>query len=129
MGTIAEYLGTPYVIVIPLAAGPFSRMWKAFAELEALGWLERQSGRAWFRFRQMAAPRGKTLKRCCSVIGQMRIPSHPLRVPKSFPTILSENIMRASIAISVSDESILEPNVNGSMRYFSAPKVQPHWLP
>jgi threonine synthase len=114
---LAEILGwrLPDVIVYPTGGGTgLVGMWKAFAELEELGWLESTK-----RPRMVAvqangcAPVVKAFEAgtdFCDFWTNAHTIASGIRVPKSFADSLILNDIRQSdgIAISVSDESILE---------------------
>lgn len=114
---LAEILGwkLPDVIVYPTGGGTgLVGMWKAFAELEELGWLERTK-----RPRMVAvqangcAPVVKAFESgadFCDFWTNAHTIASGIRVPKSFADSLILNDIRQSdgIAVSVSDESILE---------------------
>lgn len=114
---LAEILGwrLPDVIVYPTGGGTgLVGMWKAFAELEELGWLENTK-----RPRMVAvqangcAPVVKAFeagKDFCDFWTNAHTIASGIRVPKSFADSLILNDIRQSdgIAVSVSDESILE---------------------
>jgi threonine synthase len=130
---LAEYFNweLPDVIVYPTGGGTgLAGMWKAFAELEALGWLEKTK-----RPRMVSvqadgcAPVVKAFEAgavSCEFWPNAHTIASGLRVPKSFADhLILENIYESKgIAISVSDESILEAQRQlGSMEgIFSAPE-------
>lgn len=105
----------PDVIIYPTGGGTgLVGMWKAFAELEALGWLENTK-----RPRMVAvqadgcAPVIKAFEtgaRFCDFWTNAHTIASGLRVPKSFADALILNDLRESngTAVAVSDESILE---------------------
>jgi threonine synthase len=107
--------GLPEVILYPTGGGTgLVGMWKAFAELEALGWLEQ--GR---RPRMVAvqaegcAPVVKAFEAnaaVCEFWENAQTIASGLRVPKSFADALILNDLRESrgTAVAVSDEAILE---------------------
>ncbi len=114
---LAEQFGweLPEVILYPTGGGTgLVGMWKAFAELEALGWLKR--GR---RPRMVAvqaegcAPVVKAFEAnapVCEFWENAHTIASGLRVPKSFADALILNDLRASggTAVAVSDEAILD---------------------
>ncbi|MEP0804835.1 MAG: threonine synthase [Chloroflexota bacterium] len=114
---LAEQFGwdLPEVILYPTGGGTgLVGMWKAFAELEALGWLEQ--GR---RPRMVAvqaegcAPVVKAFEAnaaACEFWENAQTIASGLRVPKSFADALILNDLRESrgTAVAVSDEAILE---------------------
>jgi threonine synthase len=105
----------PDVIVYPTGGGTgLVGMWKAFAELEALGWLENTK-----RPRMVAvqaegcAPVVKAFEsdaKFCDFWINAHTLASGLRVPKRFADALILNDLRESqgIAIAVSDEAILQ---------------------
>jgi threonine synthase len=105
----------PDVIIYPTGGGTgLVGMWKAFAELEALGWLEQNK-----RPRMVAvqadgcAPVVKAFElgaTFCDFWTNARTLASGLRVPKSFADRLVLSSIRESLgtAIAVSDASILE---------------------
>lgn len=107
--------GLPEVILYPTGGGTgLVGMWKAFAELETLGWLEQ--GR---RPRMVAvqaegcAPVVKAFEAnaaVCEFWENAQTIASGLRVPKSFADALILNDLRESrgTAVAVSDEAILE---------------------
>jgi threonine synthase len=113
---LAETLGwkLPDVIVYPTGGGTgLVGMWKAFAELETLGWLENNK-----RPRMVAvqaegcAPIIKAFEnnaRFCDFWTNAHTIALGLRVPKSFADALILNYLRESrgTAVAVSDEDIL----------------------
>ena len=130
---LAEYFNweLPDVIIYPTGGGTgLIGMWKAFAELEALGWLEKTK-----RPRMVSvqadgcAPVVKAFEAgasSCEFWPNAHTIASGLRVPKSFADhLILENIYESKgIAVSVSDESILEAQRQfGSMEgIFSAPE-------
>jgi len=114
---LAEELGweLPEVIIYPTGGGTgLVGMWKAFAELEALGWLEKTA-----RPRMVAVQ----AEGCAPVIRAFETGAHfcdfwigahtiasGLRVPKSFADQLILRDLRESngIAVAVSDQAILQ---------------------
>lgn len=114
---LAEQFGweLPEVILYPTGGGTgLVGMWKAFAELEALGWLKR--GR---RPRMVAvqaegcAPVVKAFEAnapVCEFWENAHTIASGLRVPKSFADALILNDLRESggTAVAVSDEAILD---------------------
>lgn len=105
----------PEVIVYPTGGGTgLVGMWKAFAELEQLGWLKNAN-----RPRMVAvqaegcAPVVKAFEAgaaSCEFWGNAHTRASGLRVPKSFADVLILKDLRESngIAVAVSDENILE---------------------
>ena len=114
---LAEQLGweLPDVIIYPTGGGTgLVGMWKAFAELEALGWLNDTK-----RPRMVAvqaagcAPVVKAFEEgaaVCDFWENAHTVASGLRVPKSFADALILKDLRASggTAVAVSDEAILE---------------------
>ena len=114
---LAETFGwtLPDVIIYPTGGGTgLVGMWKAFAELEALGWLKNNK-----RPRMVAvqaegcAPVIKAFETgaaFCDFWTNAHTIASGLRVPKSFADVLILNDLRESkgIAVAVSDEAILE---------------------
>ena len=130
---LAEYFNweLPDVIVYPTGGGTgLVGMWKAFAELEALGWLEKtKEPRIVSVQADGCAPVVKAFDAgalSCEFWPNAHTFASGLRVPKSFADrLILENIYESKgIAISVSDESILEAQHQmGSMEgIFSAPE-------
>ncbi len=114
---LAEQFGweLPDVIIYPTGGGTgLVGMWKAFAELEALGWLKSAK-----RPRMVAvqaagcAPVVKAFEEnaaVCEFWANAHTIASGLRVPKSFADALILEDLRASrgTAVAVSDEAILE---------------------
>jgi threonine synthase len=138
----------PEVIIYPTGGGTgLIGMWKAFAELEELGWLENTK-----RPRMVAvqaegcAPVIKAFQtgaRFCDFWTNAHTIASGLRVPKSFADSLILKDLREShgTAIAVSDKSILEAQsqLGGHEGIFSAPEgaatlaalkelIQQHWI-
>ncbi len=130
---LAESFGwqLPDVIVYPTGGGTgLVGMWKAFAELEALGWLENTK-----RPRMVSvqadgcAPVVKAFQKgasFCDFWTNAHTLASGLRVPKSFADhiILKDIYESEGTAIAVSDESILESQkqLAGMEGIFAAPE-------
>ena len=121
----------PDVIIYPTGGGTgLVGMWKAFAELEALGWLEKTKRPRMVSVQaEGCAPVVKAFEASgssCEVWPNAHTIASGLRVPKSFADhlILEDIYESKGIAVSVSDESILESQHQmGSMEgIFSAPE-------
>lgn len=105
----------PDVIIYPTGGGTgLVGMWKAFAELETLGWLEKRKRPRMVSVQaEGCAPVVKAFERnatfCDFWINAQTIASG-LRVPKSFADhlILQDIYDSEGIAIAVSDEAIIE---------------------
>lgn len=114
---LAEYFDweLPEVIIYPTGGGTgLVGMWKAFAEMEALGWLKSHA-----RPRMVVvqsdgcAPVVKAFEaklKSCAFWPSARTLASGLRVPKSFADRLIMNVLYNSngIAVAVSDEAILD---------------------
>ena len=121
----------PDVIVYPTGGGTgLVGMWKAFAELEALGWLENTKRPRMVSVQaEGCAPVVKAFQQgatfCDFWTGAQTIASG-LRVPKSFADhlILQDIYDSEGTAIAVSDESILESQkqLAGMEGIFAAPE-------
>ena len=105
----------PEVIIYPTGGGTgLVGMWKAFAELEALGWLENtRRPRMVVVQAQGCAPVVKAFEKkatFCDFWTNAHTLANGLRVPKSFADMLILDCLYKSqgTAISVSDESILD---------------------
>ena len=105
----------PDVIVYPAGGGTgLIGMWKAFDELEELGWLEsRDRPRMVAVQAQGCAPVVRAFNtgaETCEFWQEARTIASGLRVPKSFADRLILDVLRKSngIAVAVSDEAILD---------------------
>ncbi|HJS20147.1 MAG TPA: threonine synthase [Anaerolineales bacterium] len=114
---LAEAFGwqLPDVIVYPTGGGTgLVGMWKAFAELEALGWLENTSRPRMVSVQaEGCAPIVRAFEKhaeFCDFWTDARTHASGLRVPKSFADhlILRDIYESEGIALAVSDEAILE---------------------
>ena len=130
---LAESFGwqLPDVIVYPTGGGTgLVGMWKAFAELEALGWLENTKRPRMVSVQaEGCAPVVRAFQKgasFCDFWTNAQTIASGLRVPKSFADhlILQDIYDSEGIAIAVSDESILESQkqLAGMEGIFAAPE-------
>jgi threonine synthase len=130
---LAESFGwqLPDVIVYPTGGGTgLVGMWKAFAELEALGWLEKTKRPRMVSVQaEGCAPVVKAFEKkapFCDFWTNAHTIASGLRVPKSFADhlILQDIYESQGTAIAVSDEAILESQkqLAGAEGIFAAPE-------
>ena len=130
---LAEAFGwqLPDVIVYPTGGGTgLVGMWKAFAELEALGWLENTKRPRMVSVQaEGCAPVVRAFQKgatFCDFWTNAQTIASGLRVPKSFADhlILHDIYESQGTAIAVSDESILEAQkeLAGTEGIFAAPE-------
>jgi threonine synthase len=123
--------GLPEVIIYPTGGGTgLVGMWKAFAELEALGWLENVKRPRMVSVQaEGCAPVVKAFEngaKFCDFWTNAQTIASGLRVPKSFADhlILHDIYESQGTAIAVSDQSILEAqrHLAGTEGIFAAPE-------